>query len=147
MNDFWTSLGTRISSDRGESGVFLAALLPAFILLAGIAHDFGLAFQARRHAHGVALAAARAGAQQIDEETLYFDELPELRSDSPETAEAFAKTHGSFEHVNAKLEENRVSVEVEGTVDLIFLPIIGIDSLGYEVRAEASMVRYWDGSN
>lgn len=130
-----------IADDRGDAGLFLAMLLPAFVILAGVAHDLGLKFEAQREAYGVASAAARAGAQQIDEDAAYVGRAV-LLPEAGLVAKEFADDHGQFTNVRGeRVGDLTVSVVGSGQVKMVFLSAIGIDSLNYVVEAEASLVR------
>lgn len=56
--------------DRGTVSMFTAIFTIAVILLAGLLVDGGLAIHARERASDIAEQAARAGANEIDEDTL-----------------------------------------------------------------------------
>jgi Flp pilus assembly protein TadG len=64
--------------ERGSVAMYTVLLTPAVFLLAGLLVDGGLAIHARQRAADMAEQAARAGANEIDEETLRATGRPQI---------------------------------------------------------------------
>lgn len=127
-----------IADERGGVAPFVAILLPIFVALAGLAHDGGQLFAARRDAVNVAAAAARAGTNDIEESSIYAGN-PILAPTALATAQAFANDEGADSAVAQRIADDEIQVEVEMTVDLVFLGIVGIGSQTVTGTAEARL--------
>ncbi|SEG90731.1 Putative Flp pilus-assembly TadE/G-like [Thermomonospora echinospora] len=68
----------RERGDRGTVAMYTVLLTPAVLLLAGLLVDGGLAIHARQRAADMAEQAARAGANEIDVETLRATGQPRI---------------------------------------------------------------------
>lgn len=125
-----------LRSEDGSISPFIMILLPALIGLAGLAYDGGIIFAARREANSVAAAAARAGANDLDEPSIYAGN-PELASSAPGTAMAFAFAQGATTATSRQVEHDLIEVDVTWTVDLEFMGLFGIDTVTVDGEAEA----------
>ena len=113
---------SRLGNERGAGLPFVALILPALVAFAGLAFDGGTIFVAKREALNVATAAARAGAADVTEASLYSG-LPQLAPTAPATAGSFASNQGYLATVDfAGMDNNQVSVQVQIEVDLLFFP-------------------------
>jgi hypothetical protein len=123
-----------VVTPRGDQGfvtVWTVGLAVACIGLVGLVLDSGLALRQRSDAFGVAAAAARAGAQELDERaavlgTVQLDE---------EAAEAAAQAHAAAAGytVEVEVDDLDVTVEISGQTNFQILP----GSAGYTVSATA----------
>lgn len=117
--------GQQLRSDRGSISPFILLLLPALAGLAGLAYDGGILFAARRDAANVAAAAARAGANDLYEPSIYAGD-PELAPSAPSTAQAFAFSQGVSSASARSLDRDLIEVTVTQSVDMVFLRVVGI---------------------
>ena len=76
----------RLARERGASEVFMLLMIIPLLLFAGLAYDAGMAFTARRSATNTAAAAARAGADQVEEDIIYLTGCLLYTSPSPRDA-------------------------------------------------------------
>ncbi|MEP1122624.1 MAG: pilus assembly protein TadG-related protein [Ilumatobacter sp.] len=127
-----------VADERGGIAPFIVMLLPIFVGLAGLAHDGSQLFAARREAVNVAAAAARAGANDIDEPSIYAAD-PVLSDTALATATAFAYAEGAETAVASRIDPVRVQVTVTDTVDLTFLGFFGVGSQTVEGTADARL--------
>jgi len=103
--------------DRGNISLFVVLLLPALLLAAGLVLDGGRQIQARREAHGVAAAAARAGVQLSPDE-VYGGGLDAGSAASRARAELGRLGGRGSVAVNG----TTVTVTVSAGVDYVLLP-------------------------
>ncbi len=127
-----------VADERGGVAPFIALLLPIFVALAGLAYDGGQLFAARREAINVAAASARAGANDVDEASIYAGE-PELARTALSTAESFATAQGVDTASASRIADDEIRVEVEQEVDLLFLGVVGIGSQTVTGSADARL--------
>lgn len=102
---------------------FVLVLLVALVGLAGVAYDAGNLFATRRQAHGIAAAAARAGANDITEESVRA-QRPELAPSAASTALAFVADAGARGSAAAR-GPDLVEVSVDMDVEMVFLDLFG----------------------
>jgi len=121
----------RSRGDRGNVSLFVVLLLPALMLAAGLVLDGGRQIQARREAHGIAAAAARAGVQLSSDE-VYGGGLDAGQAASRARAE-LGRLGGSG---SVAVNGTTVTVTVTAGVDYVLLPGSGSVSQ----RASASPV-------
>lgn len=115
----------RCRGDRGGVSGFIMMILPALVGLAGLAYDGGQLFAERREAYNVAAAAARAGANDLVEDSIYLGD-PILAPSAPSTAVGFAYGQGVATATANPLGPKRLQVTVTNQVDMTFLGIFGI---------------------
>jgi hypothetical protein len=127
---------TRWADERGAVGPFLMILFVALVGFAGLAYDGAQLFAARRNATNVAAASARAGANDIDEASIYAGE-PVLATTAAATAEQFALGQGVETAAAGQLEPTRLQVEVTQTVELTFLGAFGLGPQHIDATADA----------
>lgn len=102
---------------------FVLVLLVALVGLAGVAYDAGNLFAHRRQAHNLAAAAARAGANDVTEESVR-EQRPELAASAASTAVAFVAAAGA-RGVASTRPPDLVEVTVEMDVELELLGLFG----------------------
>jgi Putative Flp pilus-assembly TadE/G-like len=127
---------TRWSDERGAISPFIIIMFAALVGFAGLAYDGAQLFAAKREAVNVAAAAARAGANDIDEASIY-DGDPVLAETAPGTAQQFALDQGMQTANAVEAEPTRIEVEVTQTVELTFLGAVGLGTQTIEARADA----------
>lgn len=134
----------RFCGDRGAGEMFLIILMTSLIGFAGLAYDAGMAFNARREAVGVAGAAARAGADEVDETWLYLTGQPSLDAgEATSAARNFALNHGA-DTAQASVPgtapfQFQIQVRVTKTHNTQFLRLFGVSQFQVEGRATANV--------
>ncbi|OHV64198.1 hypothetical protein BCD48_37705 [Pseudofrankia sp. BMG5.36] len=103
----------------------LAVLFTGALLLAGLIYDAGRALNASAHASDLAAAAARAGAQALDETSLRAG-TPTLDAAQAEAnADAYLTRHPEADLVAVTVDGLTVTVTVTETVDYQLLQLTG----------------------
>lgn len=125
-----------VQDDRGSIGPFIVVLFPALIALMGLAFDGGNMFAAGREANNVAAAAARAGANEVLESSIYAGD-PELAPTAVPRARVFAHRQGATTASARAIEHDLLEVTVTQTVDMEFLSLFGIDSATVTGQSQA----------
>lgn len=125
-----------LGADRGGVVPLYVIMFAALVALAGLAYDGGNLFAARREANNVAAAAARAGANDLTEESIYAGN-PQLASSAPSTAMAFAMGNGATTADARQVEHDLIEVAVTRTVEYEFLSIVGLTKGTVSGRAQA----------
>ena len=131
---------SRLRDERGSVTAMWAILALAMLVLGGLVYDGGQVLTARREANNLARQAARAGAQQVDEDSLRRG-APTL---DPMAAEAAARDY------LARLDVAPTAITVQGTtvtvtVELVqptpLLALVGIDDRTVTSTASARSAR------
>lgn len=118
---------------------FIAILLPILVAFAGLAFDGGSIFVAKREALNVATAAARAGAADVTEASLYAGR-PELAPSAAGTAAGFATGQGYTAGASTFGGGNdKVFVAVQVDVPMVFLVFVGINQVTVSESAIAQV--------
>ncbi len=132
------------TSESGQAIVWVAAMLPLFLSVIGLAIDGGLVFSARRELQNVADSAARAGATQIDERR-YRDSGGTVIAIAVGPAEALAveaiQTQAADIDAAIAAEQDRVVVQVWREVPTSFLRLMKIDTVRVGAKGEARVLR------
>jgi Flp pilus assembly protein TadG len=126
--------------DRGAATIFVVGLAVMLLVVAGLVVDGGLAINARSTAFDIAEQAARAGARNVDEDTLretdqvVVDE-GEARADA---ADFLDQALAGKQNPNAGIQVNgnEVTVTVTYDVDTALLGLVGRQQ--FSVAAEAT---------
>lgn len=126
--------------ERGTVTVFVVSMTTALLLVAGLVFDGGRMIAARREADAVAAAAARAGAQGLDEAGVrQTDGAPLNASDVVRRVERYlGRTNYSGV---ASVSGDTVTVEVHRTQTLAILSLAGIASSDITGTGSARAVR------
>lgn len=126
--------------ERGTVTVFVVSMTTALLLVAGLVFDGGRMIAARREADAVAAAAARAGAQGLDEAGLrQSDGVPLNASDVVRRVEGYlGRTNYSG---GASVSGDTVTVEVHRTQTLAILSLAGLASSDITGTGSARAVR------
>jgi Flp pilus assembly protein TadG len=103
---------------------FVVIFSVALVFMVGLVLDGGRMLSAHRQARDVADAAARAGAQALDEDAVRRGDAVVLSaSDAPQAACTFLnQTSFTCADADISVNGNEVTVVVHGTVDLELLP-------------------------
>ncbi|MBW3662722.1 MAG: hypothetical protein KY469_06455 [Actinobacteria bacterium] len=128
---------------RGEDGaitVFVVALVPAIMLVAGLVYDGGRLLAARREAHDLADNAARAAAQEVDVDALRSARTPVVEPLAAQAAgEAYLAATGHTGTV--VVTADRVEVTVSITTSMALLQLAGISERTVTATGHARIVR------
>jgi len=104
--------------DRGSAAVFLVIVMTMTTLLIALVVDGGAVQRSRNEAFGLASGAARAGAQQLDDDARIAGRV---EVDAPAaTAAARAYLAGRDASGAVAVDGNSVTVTVSRTVDFVF---------------------------
>jgi type IV secretory pathway protease TraF len=119
--------------ERGQALVFLAAVLPLFLAVVGLALDGGHLFAERANLQAVADASARAGAVRVDTARVYREGTCAVFLDPDEAAAAardYASYHGlAAEAIDAVADDQVVSVQLHQDVPTVFVKVVHIDTV------------------
>ena len=128
------------SRDAGAATLFVIGLSTMLLVLAGLVVDGGLAINARAQAADVAEQAARAGAQEIDENVLRDTGQIELgdaaagRAQDFLVASGFIANGGQIGDITVVGDE--ITVGVTRQYDTMLLSLIGFNQ--FNIAAEAT---------
>ena len=135
------------SATRAQALVFLAAALPVFVAMTGLAIDGALLLAARRELQSAVDGAARAGATRVDMASLR--DGGEVRLDAAGARAASAQYIDQWlgrdlawqapPRVRIEVTEIRVQVRVEGDLQPAFLRIAGIERVPVAATADADV--------
>lgn len=126
--------------DEGQVSAFAVVMVAATLALAGLVLDAGYAVAAKARMVGIAQAAARAGAQQLD--------LTEYRRNgqvrlnptlATQAAQAWLAQSGVQGTVTAT--DQTVHVEISHNVDTQLLGLVGVSTLTVHATGNAQAIR------
>ena len=128
------------ADQRGSVTAFVAVIITAIVLVIGLVVDGGALLTTKRRAVNLAEAAARAGAQGIDETTIRAGGPVRL---DPAAARRRAERYLAEEHVTGRVTATVTGVHVEITINqpLMFLGIAGLASRTVTGQADARPAR------
>lgn len=128
------------TDDGGQATAFVAVMVTALILCAGLVIDGGLALSAKVRATDEAQSAARAGAGAIDLATYRQSGTVVLDpTQATQTAEQYLTSTGDRGQV--MVNGDTVTVQVEATQATQMLGIAGLHSFTVAASASATAVR------
>jgi Flp pilus assembly protein TadG len=114
--------------DRGTISIFTVLFTLSVILLAGLVVDGGLAIHARQRAYDIAEQAARAGANDIDEDVLRQTGKAQINKDQQAVCTKAADLVAAYDSQatvdNCDRSDDQVTVTVHITVQLQLLSIV-----------------------
>jgi uncharacterized membrane protein len=132
---------TRLTrNERGTVTAFVVIMTLALVVMAGLVVDGGYTLAARRRAFNEADAAARAGAQALDEAALRSTGVVRLR---PDLARTLAEEHLRDAGVSGEVEvtDTLVTVRVTTTQDMAMLGMVGVGALTIDAEGSARAVQ------
>lgn len=134
------STNCRCRDERGTVTAFVVIMTLTLIVVAGLVIDGGYTLAARRRAFNEANAAARAGAQALDEAALRSTGEHRLE---PELARSLAEAHLDDAGLTGTVEVTGtlVTVHVTTTQDMAILGIVGVGPLTIEAEGSARAVQ------
>ncbi len=126
--------------ERGSVTVFVTIMTVALIFMAGLVVDGGQILNARREAANVAESAARAGAQELDEDAARRDgsSVLDVRR-AIERSQAFLAANGYRGTVSSTAD--RVTVSVQVRQPLLILGIGGLADVTVNGNGTATPLR------
>ena len=125
---------------RGQVSAFFIVLTVALVMLGGLAYDGAQILNAKRTASGLAMEAARAGAQAISSESI-FQEPGKVSVDPMLAHVAAAEYLGHHKEWSLSVRDDTVSTTVWLTQPLLILSMLGFDSSRVSASATARAVR------
>lgn len=130
---------SRLRDERGTVSAFVVSFTVALLAVAGLVIDGGFTLATRRQAFNEANAAARAGAQAIDEAMLRSDGTVRIQ---PGRARNLALDHLTAAGLHGTVEvlDDTVTVHVTTTQELALLGIIGVGPFTIEAEGSARAV-------
>lgn len=111
---------TVIRSDRGSATVFLVIVMTASVGLIALVADGGAIQRARSETYGLASAAARAGAQQLDDDARARGDVVLDPAAATDAAQRHLAAHDTTGQVS--VTGDTVTVTVDRTVSYAFRP-------------------------
>ena len=130
----------RRRDERGSVTVFVVSMTLSLLLMAGMVFDGGRIIAGRREADAVAAAAARAGAQGLDEKGLrQTADAPILQADASARVQRYLDSTGFTG--TTTVSGDSVSVRVHRTQTLQILSLAGMHSTSIEGAASARAIR------
>lgn len=132
-------LRDRLSDDRGSATVWMIGVTVCAFLMIGLVLDGGVMLRARSDAFAIAAAAARAGAQQLDQDAA----VEGLTMLDPVAAEQAALDYLAANGAtgSATVVGDVVQVSVTTTADLQLLNLVGAGSASFTATAQAQAVK------
>lgn len=121
--------------ERGSTLVFFSVLFVGLAGFAGLAYDGGNLFAKRREAHNLAAAAARAGANDVTEESVRLGQ-PEVAATAASTAVQFVVAGGGRGQAST-VPPDLVEVTVELDVTFDFLGLFGVSTATVDGSSKA----------
>ncbi len=126
--------------ERGSVTVFVVSITLSLLVMAGLVFDGGRIIAGRREADAVAAAAARAGAQGLDESGLRNTAAAPIgESDASARVQRYLEPTGFTG--SATVIGDAVVVNVRRTQDLQILSLVAMHSASIEGSATARSVR------
>ena len=123
-------------SERGGLDVFMLMVLSTLIAFAGFAFDMGMFFNAHREAQGIAAAAARAGADQVQTDALYSQGLAKIdRGRAASEARTRIPSHAIERRIEVTHNDEQILVEVAIQHQPLILSAFGVGTM--EATGEA----------
>jgi len=141
-----TTSGLRqFSRDDGSISVFFAVFAIALLLAVGLVVDGGARIRAHQRVNAIAEEAARSGGQEVDIALAQSGEGVRLvRAQARAAATEHLRAAGIRGEVSI-LGDDRLVVRAEDSVEMIFLPLIGISSATVVGRGEARLLHRLSG--
>lgn len=131
---------SRLHDQRGSVTAMWAILALALLVLGGLVYDGGRVLTARREANNLARQAARAGAQQLDEDSIRVGN-PTLESTAAEAAAREYLARREVTPLAVEVLDSTVTVTVELVQPTPLLALVGIDERTVTSTASARSAR------
>ena len=130
----------RLRDERGQVTALWAILALALLVLGGLVYDGGQILTARRDANNLARQAARAGAQQLDEDSVRAG-TPTLDAAAAEAAAREFLARRDVTPIAVTVVDTTVTVTVELTQPTPLLALVGIGDRTVTSTASARSAR------
>ncbi|MEW2078091.1 pilus assembly protein TadG-related protein [Streptomyces sp. NPDC013433] len=130
-----------VFGDRGGVTVFVAVCVVALLGIIGIAIDGGGKMRATERADHIAGEAARAGGQAIDPAKAISGEAVIVDPQGAvAAAQAYLSSVGATGTVSVSGDGRTLTVNVSGSYDTKFLPVVGIGSMPVTGHGKATLL-------
>lgn len=126
---------TRWASDHGGGAIFVILMIPALLAMAAVAYDGGQIFVARREMNKIAKAAARAGANSVQEDSLYDSGVPEIDTDVTVVVWRFAEAAGAEGARTVTIDDQFIDVTTIKTIEPFFRTALNFPPMEIEGNA------------
>ena len=130
----------RLRGERGSATAMWSILALALLVLGGLVYDGGRVLTTRREANNLARQAARAGAQQLDEDSIRAG-TPALDSSAAEAAAREYLARREVTPLAVEVVDSTVTVTVELVQPTPLLALVGIDERTVTSTASARSAR------
>ena len=130
----------RLHDERGQVTALWAILALALLVLGGLVYDGGQILTARRDANNLARQAARAGAQQLDENSVRAG-TPTLDAAAANAAAREFLARRNVTPISVTIVDTTVTVTIELTQPTPLLALVGIDDRTVTSTASARSAR------
>lgn len=131
---------SRLRDERGQVTALWLILTVALLVLGGLVYDGGQILTARRDANNLARQAGRAGAQQVDENSIRAG-TPTLDAAAAEAAARAFLARRNVTPVAVTVVDATVTVTVSLTQPTPLLALVGIDERTVTSTASARSAR------
>lgn len=125
-----------VRSQRGATtSAFVAALLPALVILTGLVVDGAQHVRFQRDLQTSAAAAARAGTDELARTRVHGG-----RDVRAAVAAARERLRADGHEGTVAVHGGELQVQLSGTTDTVFLSLIGVDQIDAEATARSRLV-------
>jgi Flp pilus assembly protein TadG len=130
---------THLADDRGSATLWMVGVVTATFVLIGLVIDGGAMLRVRSDAFGAAASAARAGAQELDDDAAVEGQVVLDSAAARRAAMAHLERLGYRGSVT--VTGATVTVTAVGTAALQLLRIVGGDTATFEATASATATK------
>jgi len=128
-----------VANDRGSVTIWAIGVVVASMLMVGLVLDGGVVLRARSDAFSIASAAAREGAQQLDEDSAAQGQTRLDPTAARAAALDYLDAHGLTGTV--RVDHDRITVTVTSTAHLQVLQMIGGDTVTFDATATVQAIK------
>ncbi len=128
-----------LADDRGSVTIWAIGVVVASMLMVGLVLDGGVLLRARSDAFSIASAAARAGAQHLEDDAAAQGQPTLDPTGARAAALAYLDAHGLSGTVN--VQPDRITVTVTSTARLQLLQMIGGDTVAFDATATVQAIK------
>ena len=128
--------------ERGQAVVWLAAMLPCFLAILGLAIDGDVVWNAERSLQDLADGAARTGAEALDTQAYYASDGRTVALDptaARQQTELYLQRDGSGATWSVSADSKEVIVRLRQSVPTSFVRIVGINTVPLTATAIAEV--------
>jgi Flp pilus assembly protein TadG len=132
----------RRDTERGQAVIWLAAMLPCFLAILGLAIDGDVVWNAERSLQDLADGAARTGAEALDTQAYYASDGRTVALDpsgARQQSEMYLLREGGGATWSVNADSREVVVRLRQSVPTSFIRIVGISSVPLTATAVAEV--------